>query len=364
MPPPSHRRAPWDQGEHPLARPIQTGFFFTMGVGAALLGYYLVTNVGSLMGWVVTATFIALGLDPLVQWFERKGMPRALAATTVLLTVAIAVTMFILFMVPRMIEQAQQLVAQAPQLVDQFMESQIFRALDDQLNVATAFENATRSLQQHLSSDQDFLGGIFGSVVSVGGIMINAVTGTLIVMALSMYFLFTLPLTKAWVYRLAPASRRDRVEELGNRMTSGVGHYVVGQACVALINASVAFIVMLFTGVPYATLLVTFVVCLAFIPLVGGVLAGVLVTLIALTASWDTAAIYALCYFAYLQVEAYFVSPRIMSRAVAVPGAVAVIAVAAGGALWGVLGALIAIPTAAAGLMLVREVFIPRQDAR
>ena len=71
-----------------------------------------------------------------------------------------------------------------------------------------------------------------------------------------------------------------------------------------------------------------------------------------------------ICYFAYLQVEAYFISPRIMKRAVAVPAAVAVIAVAGGGALWGVLGAIIAIPVAASGLLLVREVFVPRQDAR
>ncbi|MBS6031453.1 MAG: AI-2E family transporter, partial [Kocuria rhizophila] len=99
-------------------------------------------------------------------------------------------------------------------------------------------------------------------------------------------------------------------------------------------------------------------------PLVGGVLAGILVTIAASLGGWDTAIPYAICYFAYLQLEAYVVSPRIMARAVAVPGAVAVIAVAAGGALWSVLGALIAIPTAAAGLLLVREVFVPRQDAR
>ena len=87
-------------------------------------------------------------------------------------------------------------------------------------------------------------------------------------------------------------------------------------------------------------------------------------SVIALMQGWQTALIYAICYFAYLQVEAYFISPRIMKRAVAVPAAVAVIAVAGGGALWGVLGAIIAIPVAASGLLLVREVFVPRQDAR
>ncbi|MCA1387158.1 AI-2E family transporter, partial [Bradyrhizobium sp. BRP05] len=79
---------------------------------------------------------------------------------------------------------------------------------------------------------------------------------------------------------------------------------------------------------------------------------------------WQTAAVFAAIYFVYLQIEAYVISPRVMARAVSVPAAVAVIAVIAGGALLGVLGALMAIPLAAALLLLVREVFIPRQDAR
>jgi predicted PurR-regulated permease PerM len=96
--------------------------------------------------------------------------------------------------------------------------------------------------------------------------------------------------------------------------------------------------------------------------LVGAVIAAVVVTLVALTVGWQTAALFAVMYVAYLQVEAYFIAPRIMQRAVAVPGAVAVIAVIAGGSLLGVLGALIAIPLAAGAMLLLKEVFIARQD--
>ncbi|PBB08826.1 AI-2E family transporter [Kocuria sp. WRN011] len=361
---PAPRRAPWDKGLFAGGHPVQTGFFLTLGVGIALLGFYVLTNVGSLAGWVVTAAFIALGLDPIVRWLEARGLPRPLAVSAVILALALAMTAFIVLVVPRMVNQAQQFMGTIPQLVNQFMGSSFFEALDERFNIAATFEQTVASWQTQLSTNQDLLGGMFGSVVSVGGVVINAVTGTIIVMALSLYFLFSLPMAKAWGYRLAPASRRARVQRLGDQMINGVGNYVVGQACVAVINASVAFILMTVTGVPYATLLVLFVAVLAFIPLVGGVLAGILVTLFAILGGWDTVLPFALCYFAYLQIEAYFVSPRIMKRAVAVPGAVAVIAVAAGGALWGILGAVIAIPTAAAGLLLVREVFVPRQDAR
>ena len=98
--------------------------------------------------------------------------------------------------------------------------------------------------------------------------------------------------------------------------------------------------------------------------LVGAAIGGTLLTLVSLLTSWQTAAVFAAIYFVYLQIEAYVISPRVMARAVSVPAAVAVIAVIAGGALLGVLGALMAIPLAAALALVVREVFIPRQDAR
>lgn len=357
-------RAPWDYPVPSKAHPVQTGFLLTVGVGFALLGYYVLTNVGGLVGWIVTAAFISLGLDPLVRWLESKGMPRALAAAAVILALALALTTFILVVVPRMVEQAQQFAARVPEFVDSFMHSDLYHALNDRFDIAAAVQKGASGLQERLASDENFLGGMFGSVVNVGGVVLNGVTGTLIVMALTLYFLFSWPTIKAWCYRLAPASKRARVTHLGDRMINGVGNYVMGQACVALLNATVAFILMSITGVPYASLLVLFVALLAFIPLVGGVIAGVFVSLVATLGGWNTVVPYALGYFAYLQVEAYVISPRIMSRAVAVPGAVAIVAVAAGGALWGVLGALIAIPTAAAGLLLVREVFVPRQDAR
>ncbi|RLZ03092.1 AI-2E family transporter, partial [Kocuria tytonicola] len=340
------------------------GFLLTVGVGFALLGYYVLTNVGGLVGWIVTAAFISLGLDPLVRWLESKGMPRALAAAAVIVALALVLTTFILVVVPRMVEQAQQFAARVPEFVDSFVHSDLYHALNDRFDIAASVQKAASGLQERLASDENFLGGMFGSVVNVGGVVLSSVTGTLIVMALTLYFLFSWPTIKAWCYRLAPASKRARVTHLGDRMINGVGNYVMGQACVALLNATVAFILMSITGVPYASLLVLFVGLLAFVPLVGGVIAGVFVSLVATLGGWNTVVPYALCYFAYLQVEAYVVSPRIMSRAVAVPGAVAIVAVAAGGALWGVLGALIAIPTAAAGLLLVREVFVPRQDAR
>ena len=138
-------------------------------------------------------------------------------------------------------------------------------------------------------NNPDAMGGIFGGVVGFGSTVANGLFGALIVLVLSLYFLGALPAMKKWGYRLAPRSRRARVEALSEEITGSVGNYVIGQAAVAVLNATFAFIVMSIIGVPFATLLAFVVALLAFIPLVGGMIAGFLVTIVALTAGWQTA---------------------------------------------------------------------------
>lgn len=338
--------------------PLYVGFMGTVGVGVALLVYWIGSNTTQLLLWIVAALFIALGLDPVVHWLEGKKLPRAAGIAVAVSTLALAVAGFFATLIPTIVQQVSQIVQEAPQWITEFIDSDFFRSLDNQFGVR---ERISQELAKFVNNPEA-MGGIFGGVVGFGSTVANGLFGALIVLVLSLYFLAALPSMKKWGYRLAPRSRRARVEALSEEITGSVGNYVIGQSVVALLNASFAFIVMSIAGVPFAVLLAFVVALLAFIPLVGGLIAGVIVTLIALSAGWQTAVVYAVAYFAYLQFEAYFISPRIMQKAVAVPGAVAVISVIAGGSILGVLGALIAIPTAAAIMLLVKEIFIVRQD--
>ncbi|WP_306912530.1 AI-2E family transporter [Arthrobacter sp. B3I9] len=338
--------------------PLYVGFMGTVGVGVALLLYWIASNTTQLLLWIVTALFIALGLDPVVRWLEQNRVPRAAGILIAVSTLALAVVAFFATLIPTMVQQVTQIVAQAPRWIQDFIDSDFFRSLDNQFGVR---ERITQELEKFVN-DPEAMSGIFGGVVGFGSTVANGLFGALIVLVLSLYFLGALPAMKKWGYRLAPRSRRTRVEALAEEITGSVGNYVIGQAVVALLNATFAFVVMTIIGVPFAVLLAFIVALLAFIPLVGGMIAGVIVTLISLTAGWQTAVAYAICYFAYLQFEAYFISPRVMQKAVAVPGAVAVISVIAGGSVLGVLGALIAIPTAAAVMLLMKEIYIVRQD--
>ncbi|MBT2522853.1 AI-2E family transporter [Arthrobacter sp. ISL-28] len=338
--------------------PLYLGFMGTVGVGLALLVYWIGSNTTQLLLWIVAALFIALGLDPVVRWLEGRKIPRPAGILLAVSVLVLAVVGFFATLIPTIVEQVTELVKQAPVWVRDFVDSEFFRTLDTQFGVR---DRINEELDKFVKNPEA-MGGIFGGVVGFGSTVANSLFGTLIVLVLSLYFLAALPAMKKWGYRLAPRSRRARVEALSEEITRSVGNYVIGQAVVALLNATFAFIVMSIIGVPFAVLLTFVVALLAFIPLVGGLIAGVVVILITLTLGWQSALAYAICYFAYLQFEAYFISPRIMQRAVAVPGAVAVISVIAGGSLLGVLGALIAIPTAAAILLLIKEIYIVRQD--
>lgn len=347
-----------------ITNPVKFGFLFTVGVGIALLCYFFISNVGALAGWLTGAVFIGLGLDPAVRKLEKWGLPRAAGVTAVFVFLGLLATAIIFWLIPTIARQAVTFINGFPEQFENFLNSDFFSTIDDQYQIRQNVDTEVEKFFSNLTSDGSAISSFFSSLMNAGTTIAQIATGIIIVLFLSIYVLASLPTIKAWGVRLAPASKRERVGYLTEEITSSVGQYVMGQAIVALLNASFAFIVMLIVGVPFPQLLMLFVLILAFIPLVGGVSAAVLVSLVSLIDSWQTAVFFLIPYIIYLQFEAYFVSPRIMSKAVAVPGAIAVIAVAAGSALWGVLGALIAIPVAASLLILVREVLIPHQDKR
>ena len=339
-----------------MHNPVAFGFLMTVGVGLALLAYYIFNNVGALVGWVTGAIFIALGLDPIVRRLEAWGIKRNIGVIVVLAGFAGAVAALVMSIGPIISEQASKFVQYAPNIYQNTIDSDWYHELDQRFNISSwVNENVPKFLESTFSSSQ--VNSFMSSLLSAGSTLAQSVTGVIIVLFLSLYFLTSMNTIKAWGVRLAPGSKRARVKYITDKITDSVGNYVMGQAMVAICNALFAFFTMLFLGFSFPQLMAIVILILAFIPLVGGVVA-----LILLTQGWSMALWFAVAYFLYLQVEAYLISPRIMARAVSVPAGVAIISVAAGGALWGVLGALIAIPAAASMLILVREVFIPRQD--
>ena len=131
-----------------------------------------------------------------------------------------------------------------------------------------------------------------------------------------------------------------------------------------MLNGGLSAIVLTIVGAPIPLLLSLLAFLGALVPLVGTVASAVIITLVCLVASPQTALIVGIYYLIYMQVEAYILTPRIMNQTVAVPGALVVIAAITGGTLAGILGALVAIPLAASTLIIIRKILIPRQNTR
>jgi predicted PurR-regulated permease PerM len=194
------------------------------------------------------------------------------------------------------------------------------------------------------------------------------VFGALIVIILVIYFVSSLGSIKRGLYTLIPASKRPTFIDIAEQISQAVGRYVIGQVSLALCNGVLSIIVLSAIGVKYSALLAFIAFLGSLIPLVGTITASLVIMLstylftdLGTDTIWHTIVV-VIYYLVYMQVEAYVLNPRIMNRAVKVPGVIVVIAALAGGTLLGVLGALIAIPVAASVLLIVQQVVVPRQN--
>ena len=351
---------PDDLGEPgpPLDRraPFYIGF---VGAFGALVAYWLATNIqaiGSTLVLIIVALFLAAGLNPAVEFLER-WMRRTYAVVVVTVGVLVAIALFVVAIVPVITDQVASITERAPEWLDQLQENQRIQDLDEEYDVIAKIRDYV--------TGGDFVSTLFGGALGVGLAVLGALFNAFIILVLTLYFLSSMDSTKAAFYRLAPASRRDRVSRLGDRIFRSVGGYVSGAFVVATCAglSSLVFLIVIGLG-EYAVALSFVVAILGVIPMIGATIGGVTVTAIAFAEDVKMGIACVIFYLIYQQVENYVIYPRVMSRSVDVPGAVTVIAALIGAALLGVVGALLAIPTAAAILMLTREVFVRRQDRR
>ena len=333
--------------------PFLIGLSAAAGVAVAAGLVELVLTARQMLLLIGVALFIALGLEPLVSWLVRRRVPRSLAVLGVLVTLLAIVAGFITAAVPPLAEQASRFAAQVPM----YLQS----AQNPQSPVGQL--NARFGLAQHAQALFSGHSGTFTQgALGVGGTILSGLSSTLVAAVLVIYFLVTMPMIRSAFYRLAPASRRPRAVLLGDEIIVKIGGYVLGMAVLALIAGVASFLWMSLLGIPYPLLLAVLVALLDIVPVVGSVTAGVIVSLAALSVSGPVALATVGFFVVYRVVEDYLLLPQIIGRTIKVPAVATVIAVVLGGAVLGVLGAVIAIPLAGVVLLLVREIVLPRLD--
>jgi len=343
-------------------RAFRIGFVGALGVLLAILLGGILGQLGTVILYVALALFLALGLDPVVSWMQRRDIPRWLAILLVFVVVIGVFVGLIATLVPIVIEQTQILVEDWDSIVENIKNSDLVGWLNSLVG-GDAIQQGIDGAGDWFA-DPDNLGALTGGILAVGAGIAGGFTGATIVLILTLYFLASLGSMKRYAARFVPASSRPGFRSVSEEITGSVGRYVIGQVSLAAINGVLSLIFLSIIGAPAPILLAFIAFLFSLVPLVGTLTGAIIISLVCLAASPLTALVAAIYYLIYMQVEAYVLSPRIMSRAVAVPGALVVIAAVAGGTLGGVLGALVAIPVAASLIIIVEKVVFPRQDVR
>lgn len=344
-----------------ISRPFKLGLFITLG-GLTALGFaFALGRISTILIYIALALFIALGLDPIVRWLQRHGMKRPLGIGLVYVVFLLLVTGITLLIAPVVVQQLTSFVGSIPQIVTDVQRSDIFLWVTE--NYGQQATDALATIAAFVSNPANLL-ALAGGALQVGIGIGNVLSGTLIVLVLSLYFLASLEPMKQAMVRLFPAYERARTANLIDQISHSVGDYLGGMTILALMNSFLVGTLSLILGLAFPPLMAVTAFFITLIPLIGTVLFWAIGTVVALFHSPMDALLFAVIYFIYMQLEAYLLTPRIMNRSVAVPGALVVIGALVGGTLLGLLGALVAVPITASIILIVKQVLIPLQDAK
>ncbi|KJQ53199.1 AI-2E family transporter [Microbacterium sp. SA39] len=263
--------------------------------------------------------------------------------------------------VPATVRQVVAAIDAAPETIEAMQQSDWYHSLEETLGVdlSAVVADGIHSLTT-LSS---FL-AISGGVLRVGFGVIGAVSSFVMVVVLTLYFVSSLQSIKSALASLVPRYRRETFTRLLDEITGSVGGVVAGGVTLSLINALVVLVLQLAVGstVPAVLAIVAFFITL--VPMIGSLVFLIVGTVATVFVSPIAAVVFAIAYLVYIQVEPYVVTPRIMGRAASVPGVLVIIGAMVGATLMGLLGALVAIPITASILIIIRQVWVPRQNQR
>jgi len=336
--------------EYPTTRAVLRAVLVVLAVALTLLLVYVLRQP---LTWIFIAAFIAVAVAGPINFLQRY-MKRGLAIALVYL--GLILTPFILMglLVPPIVEQANNLVQNLPRYAREVTE---FVNGNAQLRSLQEEYDITGRLEEEASKLPGRLGDAAGVLSDIGLGIVNSIFAGVTILVLSIFMVggSGRRFLNAWARQYHP-EREAWLHRLFERIANAIGNYVAGALLQATIAGVTSWIVLLILGVDYALPLAVIVFLLDLVPLVGATLGAIVVGLVTLFSDFpiDTI-VWSVYAIVYQQVENNVIQPRIQARAVQLEPLVVLISVLFGSALFGVLGALLAIPVAAAIQITIRE---------
>jgi predicted PurR-regulated permease PerM len=345
--------APIDRGH-----PFYFGFVATMGALSAFVLLRALASASQVFVIILVALFLATGLNPAVEAIRRRGLSRTFAVAIIFVGVIIFVGLFLALIVPPLVKQSAHLINIAPSLLQDLKSNPQIASLNNQYGVIDLIQNKLSSV----TSDGTLLISAFGGVIGVGKTFLSGTFTGLTILVLTLYFITSLPQATELALKLVPASRRPRITLLTNAVIARVGAFVGSQILVSALASLFVTLLSIILGLPSPITIGILIFVCGLVPLIGHFLGCTVVTLIAATQSVTIGVVAFVAYVLYVQLENYVVTPRIMKRTLAVPGAVTIISALIGTSLLGLVGGLLAVPVAASIILILDEVVIPRAN--
>jgi predicted PurR-regulated permease PerM len=308
----------------------------------ALLTVIAVTR--QVITWILVSLFLAMALNPAVDWFMRHGVKRrgyAAGLTYALALIAIAAIGYAF--IPTLVSQVNDFVQAVPGYVDDLTKGRGRLGF-----LETKYHIVEKIREQVREGGASRVLGLTGAAISITKSVISLVVATITIAFLTFFMLLEGPTWMDRIFGLLPEQSRSRWQKVGNDVYRTVGGYVTGNLVISLVAGTLTTVVLLSVGVPFAVALGVIVALLDLIPLAGATIAGVIIGTVAFLHSITAGIVVVVFFVVYQQIENHFLQPVVYSRTVQLSPLVVLIAVLVGAKLAGILGALGAIPIAGA----------------
>ncbi|MGZ5335349.1 MAG: AI-2E family transporter [Solirubrobacterales bacterium] len=321
-------------------------------VVAVLLIMYVLYLLRKPLSWLIIAAFIAIAATGPVNLFQRY-MRRGLAIATVYVILILIPVGLGALLIPPIVSEVEDLASNAPEYaqdVEDFVsENDTLRNLNEDYDITTKLSEESEKLPDKIPDAAGVL-----SDIGVG--FVNSVFAGLTILILSVFMVVGGP---RWVSRFIEAQRPDhaqRIERALRRIANAVGNYVGGALVQATIAGLASFIVLKILGAPFAGPLAMLVFFFDLIPVIGATIAAFFVAIVMLFVNFPLGLIVWIVFaIVYQQVENYLIQPQIQKRATEIEPFIVLVAVLFGSTLFGIIGALLAIPTAASIQIAIHE---------
>ena len=336
-----------DLGRRELAVFISIRSILLVGVAVAIA--WALASIGNVLLLIFVSIFSVAVLSPVVEFMQsRLPWSRSLCSTVLVLGIVVVVGLALLILVQPIVNGVRDFNDNLPRLVEEARQSDLGSFIN-------GGSDSLETLKSHASDITSGVAKVSGGLAHVGASAFGAVTIVFSVTFLTLFGLIDEPRVRSSIGALLYREKRERFQHVSDRIINTTSRYMLGNLAISVICATVYGVTAVILGLPYALALALIAGILDIIPNIGSLLAGIIIGIVALSVSVFALIVFVVVILAYQQVENYILQPTIIGRVTHVSGFTVIVSVLVFGALFGIVGAIIGVPVAAAIEIVVDE---------